>query len=297
MSNKKIVCRLFGGIGNQLFIYATARRFALELGADLYIDDTTGFDEDRLYRREFSLSNFTTTHQTANRAQKLEPFSPLRRKIARLVSTKLSPSLNGYVYNPYIDFREKYNSLPNRQEIYLEGYWQSYRYFECVREQLQRELKIVPPEDQANLEMATRMSSRPSTAVHMRFFDSNNTPHTKNWEEYYRSASRIIGEQRGKSHFYVFSDAPDKARSFSEKLWKESFTIVSINDVRNSAFADMWLMSCCDNIIIADSTFSWWGAWFNASPQKLVISPRHSLSGRDSAWNVKTMIPEDWILV
>lgn len=297
MNNKIIVCRLFGGLGNQLFIYAAARRFSLQYGADLYLDDVTGFGDDTVYRRKFALNNFTAIYQSASKEQRLEPYSQIRRKLARLVSVRLSPSLNGYVYNPYSDFREEYNSLPNKAKIFLEGYWQSYLYFSGFEDQLRQELKIIPPKNRENLEMAARIGSRDSTAVHLRFFDSDNTCHAELWEDYYRSGTRVVTEKCSGSHFYVFSDDPDRARLFSTRMWGENFTIVSINDAENSAFCDMWLMSQCNNIITADSTFSWWAAWFNSFPQKLVIAPRRSLSGRNDAWNVDAMIPRDWVLV
>lgn len=131
----------------------------------------------------------------------------------------------------------------------------------------------------------------------MRFFDQGDQKHSQLKEQYYREATHALNVRRGPSHFYVFSDDPARAEKESKRIWQENFTIVNINVSDSNAYADMWLMSLCDNNIIADSTFSWWAAWFNRNPNRMIIAPHRSLSGRDAAWKIKSLITNDWFLV
>lgn len=290
---RKIISRLFGGLGNQLFIYAASRSFALRYNADLYLDTISGFIDDGLYGRQFALGNFTAIFKLASAAQRLEPFSKIRRRIARRISGVLSPNVNGYVFDYSTEFRPDLLRLPNWKTVYLEGYWQSPLYFSETA--LRNDLKIIPPGDQRNLDMAARIKLSPSTSIHMRFFDRDDQETSQLKERYYSKATETILEHFGPSHFYVFSDDPVRAEQISRRMWEENFTIVDINNSNCCAYADMWLMSLCDCNIIADSTFSWWGAWFNCSPKRIVIAPRQSLSGRNAAWNIESLIPNGWI--
>lgn len=292
---KKIISRLFGGLGNQLFIYAASRSFAHRYNAQLYLDTVTGFKQDTLFQRQFALGNFTTSFKHASRTQRLEPFSKSRRRYARLISRHFHSSLLGYVYDDSLEFRPELLQLPNRTTVHLEGYWQSPNYFsETV---LRDDLKIIPPHDKLNLDFAHKINLSPSTSVHMRFFDQDNHEQSQLKEQYYYEATAALKERRGNSHFYIFSDDPVRAEQVSRRVWKENFTIVSINGLEVQAYADMWLMSLCENNIIADSTFSWWAAWFNRTPERIILAPHRSLSGRDSAWKPGSLIPNDWILV
>ena len=291
----KIISRLFGGLGNQLFIYAASRSFALRYKADLYLDTVSGFVEDKVFERQFALENFTTIFEQASAAQRLEPYSKVRRRGARLVSHLLHPNISGYIFDNSTEFRPELLQLPNRETVYLEGYWQSPQYF--FETALRNDLKIIPPEDLPNRDMAESIRLSPSTSVHMRFFDQDDQNRSQLKERYYRKATETLQERRGPSHFYVFSDDPARAEQASRRIWQENFTIVNINGSDRSAYADMWLMSLCDNNIIADSTFSWWAAWFNRSPERMILAPHRSLSGRDAAWKTESLIPNDWILV
>lgn len=292
---REVIGRLFGGVGNQLFIYATARSFALRYQADLYLDTVSGFVEDKVFERQFALENFTTIFEAASAAQRLEPFSKVRRRGARLVSRLLSPAFNGYVSDDSTDFRPELLQLPNRETVYLEGYWQSPRYF--LEPALSNELTIIPPENQPNIEVAERIRLSRATSVHMRFFDQDDQERVQQKEMYYRKATDTLRGRCDPSHFYVFSDDPDRAEKLSKRIWQDDFTIVDVNDPASGAYADMWLMSLCDYNIIADSTFSWWGAWFNCSPERIILAPHRSLSGRDAAWKPESLVPSDWILI
>jgi hypothetical protein len=263
--------------------------------ADLYLDTISGFLEDKVFKRQFALGNFTATFEPASAAQRLEPFSKVRRYGARLVSQLLSPKIGGYIFDNSTYYKPELLQLPRRKTVYIEGYWQSPRYF--IESSLRNDFKIIPPGDKLNLEMAERIGTLPSTSVHMRFFDLEDQEHSQTKEQDYSKATAALIERCGRSHFYVFSDDPTRAEQVAKCIWHEDFTIVNINEQNHSAYADMWLMSLCDHNIIADSTFSWWGAWFNSSPNRVVLAPKRSLSGRDEAWKTESLIPSDWILI
>jgi hypothetical protein len=96
----------------------------------------------------------------------------------------------------------------------------------------------------------------------------------------------------GVNKYYVFTDDHDWCRK-NFKL-KYEMVFVDHNSERNN-YADLYLMSKCDHNIIANSTFSWWGAWLNENPEKIVFAPKNWFN--DKAYNTKDLIPDSWIKI
>jgi hypothetical protein len=109
--------------------------------------------------------------------------------------------------------------------------------------------------------------------------------------QYYGSAIKRMESLAPRSHYFVFSDQPEKVGGMLG-LPEDRFTVVSHNKGDANAYADMWLMTKCSKYIVANSTFSWWGAWLSAALDKVAICPREDAAPN---WNFKGLVPGEWI--
>ncbi len=282
-----------GGIGNQLFIYAAARHLAIKAGADLVLDHVSGFSYDYVYARHYQLKHFNIEGREASWVQRLEPFSKPRRFIKRFLNRYRSYEKRKYIYQDVNEFDSRLLKLQFNGNLYLEGYWQSERFFKDIERIIRCELKIKPPTDTPNKAMAERIQGTRSVAIHVRFFDDPGKQDDMSLK-YYNKAVRIMEDQISDTHYFVFSDRPEEAVSRLD-LPSDKFTIVSHNQGDANAYADLWLMSLCNHFIIANSTFSWWGAWLAASEDKIVIAPEQTDDNRQSAIAFRNMLLDDWI--
>lgn len=305
MSSRIVIARIFGGLGNQLFIYASARRLALVNGAELVIDDVSGFERDYQYKRHYQLDHFHIPCRVATSSERLAPFSRLRRLFKRSWNQRLPFEKRRYVVQEGIDFDSRLLVFKPQGTVYLEGYWQSEEYFKDIDAQIRADLHIQSPIDVVNQQMAERIRGENAVAVHVRFFSapapSANKQGGINYNitsDYYRRAIEVIEERVTNAHYYVFSDQPHAARAIIP-LAEERVTFVEHNHGDEMAYADLWLMKHCRYFIIANSTMSWWGAWLSDFQEKIVIAPELRLGNNSiqsiTAWGFKGLIPKTWI--
>lgn len=297
MSRIKVIVRIKGGLGNQLFCYAAARRLALANQAELVIDDVTGFARDRKYHRRYALDRFRISARKATAWERMEPFERYRRGLAKFLAKRRPFHRRQYVESEGVDFDPRLLSLHVKGTVYLDGYWQSEGYFQDVESVIRKDLEIVPPEDPSNREMARRIAACNAVAVHIRWFDypgGGNAAHNAS-RDYYRRAMDEMGRCVGDPHFFVFSDDPEAAIRALD-LPEDEATCVSHNKGDDNAYADLWLMSQCKHFVTANSTFSWWGAWLSPHARKVVVAPGIVQSGI-SSWGFDGLIPKEWIQV
>ncbi len=185
-------------------------------------------------------------------------------------------------------------NCPNK--LFLEGYWQSERYFKDIEDVIRKDLKIVPPNDSLNLSLAKKMSKCVSVAVHVRFFNPENEKKTSNVERnYYEKAINEIQSRLDIGHFFIFSDNPKFAQELLN-LDSTKATFILHNKGDENSYADLWLMTKCKHFIIANSTFSWWGAWLSNYPDKIVVAPKSKTKYNGVvSWGFEGLLPEEWI--
>lgn len=291
----KLVVRIVGGLGNQLFCYAAARRLALVNHAELVLDDDSGFVYDDIYQRRYQLDHFNIPCRKATSAERLEPFSRVRRYLKRKWSQRLPFEHRSYLVQEGIDFDARLLHFEPHGTIHLEGYWQGENYFKDVVDILRQDLQIKPPTDAANLAMAAQISGCTAVCVHVRFFDAphatgiNNAP-----GDYYIRAVKTMDRIAPAAHYFIFSDQPEASRA-RIPLSDARVTLVSHNQGDEHAFADLWLMTKCQHFIIANSTFSWWGAWLAANADKQVVAPGLEIRQGKMWWGFKGLLPDEWI--
>jgi hypothetical protein len=294
----KVIVRIKGGLGNQLFCYAAARRLALVNNAELVIDDVTGFVRDSQYQRKYALGRFLVSARKATPEERMEPFERYRRGLAKFIARQRPFHLRSYVEQEGLDFDLRLLDYRlKRGTVYLDGLWQSENYFKDVEEIIRQDLRIIYPEDEVNRRMAERILACNAVVVHVRFFDKSygsNSPHNLEGN-YYIQAIREISKRVENPHFFLFSDNSGEARQ-KMGLSRDKITCIDYNPGEENAYADLWLMTQCKYFIIANSTFSWWGAWLANFKSKIVIAPDIKISGL-SAWGFDGFIPDDWMLL
>lgn len=293
----KVIARIKGGLGNQLFCYAAARRMALINHAELVIDDVTGFIRDRQYRRKYALDRFTISAKKATAFERMEPFERYRRGLAKYIARRGPFHLRRYVEQEIEGFDERLLALKVRGSIYLDGYWQSENYFKDMEQTIREDLRIIPPTDALNQQIAQQIRGCNAVALHVRWFNAPNdiSPNIIS-TDYYRQAISLIEEKIESPHYFLFSDDPEAAGA-KLSLPTGRVTFVSHNRGDQNAYADLWLMTLCHHFIIANSTFSWWGAWLGESADKLVIAPGTKINASVTKWGFKGLIPSRWIEV
>lgn len=297
LKHNKVIARIKGGLGNQLFCYAAARRLSLMGNAELVIDHVTGFIRDLKYSRCYALDQFNISARKATPRERMEPFERHRRGLAKLICRQRSFHQRRYLEQEGIDFDPRLLSFKVNGTIYLDGLWQSEDYFKDVQDIIRKDLTIIPPEDEDNKRLAKRINASNAVAVHVRWFDSSNghcSQHNVR-ADYYRKAVTCILQSVKEPHFFVFSDNPDAACRLLD-LPENVVSVLCHNRGDENAYADLWLMSQCKHFIIANSTFSWWGAWLGENENATIISPG-LVKGRITAWGFDGLIPDRWIIL
>lgn len=295
MPATKIIPRIFGGIGNQLFCYAAARRLAIANNSELVIDHISGFEHDQVYSRMYQLDHFNIPCRKATASERLEPFSRMRRFIKRKWNQRLPLSKRTYIQQEDDDFNPFLIHYKPKRSVYLEGYWQSESYFKDIEPTIRQDLQIERPPDIANENMAKVINSCMAVAVHVRFFEEPQALANCNAPlGFYARAVKEVINRIQDAHFFIFSDRPEEGRKYVS-LPDDRVTVVGHNNGDAYAYADLWLMTQCKHFIIANSTFSWWGAWLSCNPGKIVVAPGLMIKNSKTAWGFAGLLPKQWV--
>lgn len=293
-----IVVQLMGGLGNQMFQYAAGRSLALRLGVPLKLD-LSFYEQSREQTtpRQYALDSFTLQAEFATPAD-LERLAGTRTRLGGIVP-KLRCRLGigtvrEHCYRePHFHYDPTVQQLPD--DSYLIGFWQSERYFGDDTDGLKREFRCRYPMDELNQGVANDIDLVESVAVHIRRGDYISNQKTASYHgvcslEYYQQAASVIAQKLRNPHFFMFTDDPDwVAYSFRFDC---PCTLVTCNR-SGRAVDDLRLMSRCRHAIIANSSFSWWGAWLNSHRDKLVIAPKRWFAKPEL--NTEDLIPPSWI--
>lgn len=289
-----IVVKMQGGLGNQFFQYATGRAIAERLRCRLFLDLSW-------YRRlpkgatprAWELGRYPISAECLDPDDNRSPPFWSVERLGCLIR------LDGQ-WRWARSFREAGAEQefrlarlgPNRS---LEGYWQSPGYFDAISSALRKELHPETPMGPHDLRIAGQILSCPerAVAVHVRRGDYLHGVHAAHHgtcsDEYYLRAFEYIRRQVAFPRFFVFSDDPDWVLSRSDLF---GGAVMVNHNGAECAFQDIRLMSLCRGHIIANSSFSWWGAWLSDRPGKRVVAPQRWLANGVVS---PSLVPTAWV--
>jgi hypothetical protein len=284
--------RLQGGLGNQLFQYAAGRRIAHNNDTTLKLD-ISWFEKES--PRRYTLNHFNIIENIASSREisllKMSDNNPLN--IARGLAERLKP------YYKRSTIREKFYQFDPRildvgPDAYLDGYWQSEKYFKDISEIIRREFTFKHEPEKENACLARHILETESVGIHIRRGDyacnpTINQVHGLCSLGYYSRAIEKLTDEISKPNFFVFSDDPQWARENLELAHPAMFVINNSND---KGYEDLRLLSLCKHHIIANSSFSWWGAWLSNNKDKMVFAPAKWFNSGE--FDTRDLIPASW---
>lgn len=295
-SSDLLVVRLKGGLGNQLFEYAAARRLALTNDVELALDCHSGFLRDKQYRRRFELGAFTLPCREARPRERFEPFERERRAIARWSSRRQAYVDRTYIEQEFIGFDPRLLAMRISGRCTIDGLWQSERYFGDIAHIVRADLQFRRDAVGENARLQDAIKREPNAvALHFRDFDRVGCGGLNNVDAvYYERACEHVVSQVRDPHFFVFTDAATPRR-MPPITTAYPVTFVGPNRSEQSACEDFRLMSSCRHFITANSTYSWWAAWLGEADGSIVVTPHFAASGTVTAWGFDGLIPERWL--
>ena len=289
-----ICIKLQGGLGNQLFQFATALALAE------FHQTTVGFDLRFLKKqdagqkhtlRHYALDLFSIPYEhltfwnEITLALRPFPFQNTVQKTLRLLNKWTIYNEATLSYNHDIRQETSKNS-------YLTGYFQSEYYFKIIESKLRKVLQF---KVLVQNELSEKIRQTNSVSLHIRRGDYAANPDLLHFHglcslQYYQRASHFIGHRQSDLHFFIFSDDIIWARQNLRLPFPSYF-------VRSTDSEDLQLMSLCKYNIIANSSFSWWGAWLNNNPEKIVVAPARWFADEKAERESSTIVPETWIKI
>ena len=284
MQDNQVIIKLDGRMGNQMFQWALARAYEAKNGILPLIDDS----KETLKLGCFQLINTLKTVKKPlwNKfLRKTVPFRNLRNKWTELKFDL--PVIKEEAFSKYTPL-----ILEAKAPAYLKGFFQTEKYFYSIREQLLKDFQINKPLNKQNEKLLEQINATNSVSVHFRRGDylkqrvASSIGNIK--EQYYHDAIKLISDKIQKElTLFVFSDDINWVKNnvhFGHKT-----VYININSAKQGYF-DIELMKNCKHNIIANSSFSWWGAWLNENPEKIVVAPSPiRLNGENYDF-----IPDSW---
>ncbi|MBW4890082.1 alpha-1,2-fucosyltransferase [Mucilaginibacter sp. HMF5004] len=283
--------QLMGGLGNQMFQYAAAKALSLKRN----IPFATDFDDPYIYaKRSFGLDVFNLEYQTATTKQ-LSKSKP-KTKVMRRLYKWTGNNPDKYLYREKKDFHYQPEFFDCNDGSYISGFWQSEKYFLDIADTIRRDFSFKNRPSAANSAWLEKIKACNAVSIHIRRGDYVSVAHTNQLHgtcnlDYYQQAINAISGKVENPVFFCFSDDIEWTKA-NLKTGAETH-YVDCNTTPDSGYQDMRLMSNCKHHIIANSSFSWWGAWLNPDADKVVIAPKKWLNSSDII--VKDLIPDTWL--
>ncbi|HJV50552.1 MAG TPA: alpha-1,2-fucosyltransferase [Noviherbaspirillum sp.] len=326
-----IVVQIHSGLGNQLFMYAAARALARKHGTGLYLDVDTdcrnGVDHGQYVGHSFQLDKFNidalypgaAPAEETPAASGLGMYSALKERLRgndllrgaarRLRDNGIDLSrvllkLSGQEKRFFVEERGDWGYKPHFMDLpddtILRGCFFSYRYFDTMRDLLLRELTLKAELSAPSRAMQEQIAAAESVSLHIRRGDVVTNPEYRSWyegvvtESYYCNAAAYFVERLRAPHFFVFSDDIDWVKANFRLPGKTTY--VDHNGPARG-YEDLHLMSRCrHNVTAGFSSFSWWGAYLNRNPGRIVVRTRR-MNALDHLNHPDDFFPADWVIV
>lgn len=285
-----VIVKLMGGLGNQMFQYAAGRALAERRGARLLLD-LSSYEHDRLGRR-YRLDHFNIRAEIAS-PDDVERVTGLgRRGLLSRARRRAERLLPRHWRSVFTERQRSYDRelFYIRRSVMLSGYWQSPQYFASIEHLLREELRWREPPDAYNEALTQEIIAAEGVSVHVRRGDYvENKSHNVLPIGYYQAAVARIAEVAYQASYYVFSDDMPWCKGHLDLPGRTTYVD---HNGPEADYEDLRLMSLCHHHIIANSSFSWWGAWLCERPGQLVIAPRQWFVLHDL--DPKNRFPASW---
>lgn len=264
VDEKKVIARLKGGLGNQLFIYAAAKALATHIGAELSLDVTSGFKYDYTYKRVPLLKAYNVKFRYASAWESMiGPIGRVRRTLRRASARLVAPERRSYIEEGSENQLNDSLFQQASKNIYLDGYWQREEYFHDIAPVLLKELGSLRGLKSEDQEVSQKIDAFDSIGVHVRTYAEIPHPADRRLAARAGFISEAVAALRIRypsAQIFVFSDDIDWVRR--ECSLPEFYAVTHNHRLGNDgAAADMWLLSRCRHFVLSNSTFGWWAAW------------------------------------
>lgn len=291
-----IISNLIGGLGNQMFQYAAARALSIDLDTKLMLDASDfvgyqlhqGFELERVFEIPVTIATDADLDDLLGWQK-----SKLARRLLRKLPFKLLCSKH-LIIEPTFRYWPGIKSVADKS--YLMGYWQSELYFAHHAATIRDDFSFKSQLSAKNAEFALHIQRVNSVSLHIRRGDYVSDVKTSSTiglcsPEYYKNAIAEICERVSHPEFFIFSDDMEWVKN----NFRMDFPVHYVDhNTGLQSYNDMRLMSLCKHHIIANSSFSWWGAWLNPDAQKVVYAPKNWFAnGTDAA----DLIPTNWVRI
>lgn len=292
------IVRVIGGLGNQMFQYAFYKSLKNHYKTEIIKLDLEQFSSYKLHNgleifKVFNLKDYEIANKKEIKKLSLNRsnycYSRLIRKLLKEKHTEYIEK-EEFVFDKHV--YQKYSN------IYFEGYWQSFKYFQFINKFLIDEFCFNLKLDEKNLELLKKIKESNSLSIHVRRGDYNNHELLGGIceYEYYKKAVEYILKYDKHPKLYIFSDDHKWVIKKLVPFFKEKkLNFVNIDwNINEKSYIDMFLMSNCKNNIICNSSFSWWGAWLNRNLKKIVIAPQNWTNEKQKKFEI---CDERWIKI
>ena len=297
-----IAVNINAGLANQMFHYAFGRGLMAK-GLDICFDQSNfkprkqwSFEAIQLQDafpdielKRMPEGRFRLVWLELSKNQWLKGHAEKMRQLSNLIG------FEKYIMESSYGYQEGMERLVSRNCIYR-GFWQSEKYFAHCKADIRKQFTFLPFDEPRNIEAAAQMSKENSVAIHLRkgkdYLESELMGKNLCGADYYMAAIDYIKAHVDHPVFYVFTDNPSWLK---DNMPAFDYTLVDWNEVSGKrSFRDMQLMSCAKHNIIGNSTYSWWGAWLNPHPDKIVIAPDRFFNVTNDFFAKQDIVCEDW---
>jgi hypothetical protein len=287
-----ILIKVIGGLGNQMFQFAMGRAVATKTGAKLLLDIT---DFENYEFHSYSL-NHLSIQETYATKQEIRPFKKHQRRMGKVWIPYNILFANDKRYIKEKSYTFDAQAAAAKPPCYLDGYWQTEKYFTDIKETLHKEFAIKTPLSDFTKGASERIVAAPEpVSLHIRRGDFANNPSVSKYHgtcspEYYDAAIQYINERISSPQYFVFSDDIEWAKTHVQTGHPTEF----IGQGADRNYEDLELMRLCKHHILSNSTFGWWGAWLSRPEERksITVAPKKWFA---KDLDLSDLMPPSWI--